>query len=105
MWIAQVRPCKRTQICATCSDDPVHLVGIDDVAYGDGRNASLITDAVTIRCLEHSSIHGTRAARGLSRGNVDDVGSRLMKRLCDCNGVISADAALCPVGCGNPDGH
>ena len=73
-----VRVCKMgtgeaDQIRASGCDDAIHMVGLVNVAYGDGRDAPVVTDDVRQRSLKHASGLRLSGVTRLSGGNIDDV--------------------------------
>ena len=70
------------------------MVGLVDVAHGDGRYAPVVTDDVRQRSLKHASRLGLSRVTRLSGGNVDDVCAGLDKRFGNRSGFALGDPGV-----------
>jgi hypothetical protein len=95
--VGQVRPADGAQVGAAGSDDAVDMIGLGDRADGDGRNASLVADAVGKRRLVHAAISGPLLRAHLPRRAVDHVGTGRLEGARDLDRVVGRDAARRPV--------
>ena len=68
------------------------MVGLVDVADGERGDARLVADAVGERRLKHAAVDGLRPRRGLSGGDVDQVGAVLDEHARDLDRVLRLHA-------------
>src|SRR3954454_11333148 len=101
MWIAQVRARQRAKIRTARGNDAVYLIRFRDVPDCDRRHASLVADAIAVRRLIHASVDRLGVFRSLPGRNVNDVATGADECAGDLDGIVAADSAFDPIGCGD----
>jgi hypothetical protein len=72
-----VRSGQGAQVSATGGNDGIDVIGLEDVAHGDGRHVEFVADLVRERHLEHAPVDRCLLLADLPRRDMDDVGARV----------------------------